>query len=165
MHISVKTIMRDYIASSSQMSVQLSVQITLNVIMATTKTIVRSGKRHQCRWRMHRSTFLSLSGQVDVVQFHLDVFDKRLDDDDEADLAKSKWTNINNPCVDFNGQNNSFVIKKSGLYFMLGAVKDTNAAGECTAPRSYHYLYMIPLSVVSKVCRYRWTIQLDTHLT
>lgn len=56
--------------------------------------------------------------QVDVVQFHLDVFDKRLDDDDEADLAKSKWTNINNPCVDFNGQNNSFVIKKSGLYFI-----------------------------------------------
>jgi hypothetical protein len=50
--------------------------------------------------------------------FHLDVFDKRLDDDDEADLAKSKWTNINNPCVDFNGQNNSFVIKKSGLYFI-----------------------------------------------
>ena len=56
--------------------------------------------------------------QVDVVQFHLDVFDKRLDDDDEADLAKSKWTNINNACVDFNEQNNSFVIKKSGLYFI-----------------------------------------------
>lgn len=56
--------------------------------------------------------------QGDVVQFHLDVFDKRLDDDDEADLTKSKWTNIKNSCVDFNGHNNSFVVKKSGLYFI-----------------------------------------------
>lgn len=56
--------------------------------------------------------------QIDIVQFHLDVFDKRLYDDDEADLAKSKWTNINNTCVNFNRHNNSFVIKKSGLYFI-----------------------------------------------